>query len=114
MFAGAGGIIAGATIGGIFSLGSALVGASAERYKADQQLTGIKYQSDNTLTGLRESNALTYKMWDRDYQIADRLGLYHPSQIAQIGAGNSAVYSLGSRGFTRNPRTKSGSIFSTY
>lgn len=94
------GNVAGAAVGGIFNIGSSLINASATRYAADQQLAGIKYQTD-----------ASYAMWDRDYKIANQMGLYHPSQLAGMNNGAGTVYKLGARGLNRVQMTKGKSPF---
>lgn len=101
-------------------------GLAGTKYTADQSLAGTKYSADKNLTGIMYSSDKSYQlgheqlaqqftMWDRDYQIANKLGLYHPSQLGSILAGvpsGADTYKLSSRGLMRMPRTIGTSPFS--
>lgn len=112
-----------AGINALGSIGGSLIQASATRYAADQGLTGTQYSADKSLEGQQYTADKNfqlgsmqleqqYKMWDRDYQIADKLGLYHPSQLTGLGGPSATdTYKLGQRGFSRMPRAKASSIF---
>lgn len=115
-------ILAGAGVNAIGNVISSGITASATRYAADQQLKGTglsadasKYSADQSLAGIKYSGDLTYKMWNRDYEIANQMGLYHPSQIASTMSGTpsgSDIYKLSGHGISRVPRTPGHSIFS--
>lgn len=87
---------------GLFSLGSSFVTAHSAQHAANLQLQLGK-----------DTLQQQYKMWDRDYKIANQMGLYHPSQLASLGTpSGSDIYRLGGvRGFARVPRTRGRSIF---
>lgn len=107
---GVGGKLAEQVIGGAFNLGAHAINASASNYGADQNLASYKYQSDRNLQGIQYATDATYKMWDRDYKIANSMGLYHPSQLAQVSP-DSTMLRLSHRGIARVQRTHGRSIF---
>lgn len=56
------------------------------------------------------------QQWSRDWNAAQQMGLYSPSQIANATSGNpssSDIYTLNSRGLRRQPRTMPGSQYGT-
>lgn len=56
------------------------------------------------------------QQWDREWQAAQNMGLYSPTQIANAASGtpsSSDIYTLNSRGLRRQPRTMPGSPFGT-
>lgn len=94
----AGGNVASSLISGAFGLGSTAISASAQNYATDQR---------------RHATDTAYKMWNRDYEIANSMGLYHPTQLAAVSApGSGTEYiRLAGRGLARVQRTKGSSVF---
>lgn len=123
--ANAAGQLTGGVVEGVFGLGNSLINASAQRdvantnkqasnYFADQQLVGLKYNADNEMKMNTQNLNQQRMMWQKDYDIANSLGLYTPAQVNGAVTGqnmSSDVYKLGSRGLTRMPRTFKKSPF---
>lgn len=111
----AGGGIASSIVGAIGQMGSAAISGSAARYGADQQREQFKYYADKQFEGTKYTTDTAYKMWDRDYKIANEMGLYHPSQLQAVGGGGGSsggeMIRLSGRGLSRVQRTKGRSIF---
>lgn len=83
---------------------------------ADKQLEGTKYTADVGLQGVKSVLAQQYTMWNRDYDIARSMGLYHPAQIGAMSnpqnRAQSDVYKMGTSGLVRVPKTFENSMFS--
>lgn len=93
------GMIAGATVNGLFNLGSSFVNAQAQRDVANTNASVANRQLDFV---------------QKDYDIAKDMGLYHPSQLTSLtgGAQTNGVYKLSGRGLSYMPRTTGKSPFS--
>jgi len=120
----AGSSLAGTVISGGFDLLGKVVSGNASRdvadtqydlgkYTADKQLEGTKYTTDAATHNFTQYLSQQYNMWDRDYTVANKMGLYHPSQIGQLGSPASTdIYKLGVGSVARMPKTFKRSMFS--
>lgn len=96
---------------GAFQLGTAGINASASKYGAEQSRSAFNYQSDQNLAGVKYATDMSYKMWDRDYKIANSLGLYHPSQLSAVGPTDLTMLRFSRNGLARVQRTHGRSIY---
>lgn len=108
MAAAALGALASAGAGVSSSIVSGLAGVASQAISSSSS----NYATDVAAQNFDKYLNQQYQMWDRDYQVADKLGLYHPSQIGQLGQPSSTdIYRLGVGSLARMPKALKRSVF---
>lgn len=115
MAAMAGGMIGSAAVNGLFNIGTTAMNNSAQRDIARLNNDTSRYIADKQYTLGNDNLKFQVRQYDQDWSAARDLGLYHPSQMSTLYAGNTmTVGQRGNRGLISVPRATRANAFTFY